>query len=1787
MSALLAFFGFWTTTLAAAAGAASVPIIIHLLNRRRYKIVVWAAMRFLLAAQKQNTRRLRLEQLLLLCLRICILLLLVFAMASVMPWMESLWAAIWPEGSGTSVSRGSRAHHVLVLDGSLSMNRKVGGRTAFDQAVQLALQKVRNAPAGDGFSVLLMKDNPVWIVSEPSQDHRRVAREIEALRCSHGNSAVPAVLNMVAAKMTEAAGRFPTQAAWFFTDLQRATWLAVPPPEPGKEKAGEKAAGGQERLLHSDLQKRGQTIFVDVGGEETGNLAVLDLRLEDGLVATGAEVHLRVALRNFGQEPRKDVNVELLAGKARREGGDGPLSLRVVGQKVLDSVKAGETVALQFKHTFAAAGSYALQVRVNADALEPDDARSVIVEVKDTVPILIVDGKPAPDRYDRGSEYLRLALNPFPPGAEPKELPLRPRVVSPAQFGDMNEGELAEFDVIYLCDVAQPGAGEIRRLETHLRRGGGVVFAMGDRSAAHLEVYDRLLYKNGTGLLPAKLEKKIVAPEEHFFTMQAEEEAFLEPPLRAFAGADDRLALRSGRFRQYLQARLADDARARQVLAFMPEVAPLSKVKVDTSLPVGDPALVEWNPPMQRKAGEVPNRGPLGQRLAPARYRGKVVLFPSTFNMDWTTWPGSPSFGAMQQEIARLAASGRLRDHAVLVGSFLEEYLPPAAGESEGLMHLPPPPPSPQNLKPLPARTQVFEDVHVFRWTDTDLSGIYRLVLDGGPSERIFAVNPPIATPDGRGSESDLTRVDQLKLKEAYPGWDFRIVPDPLGIVLARGNVDAADTFERSPVGPEIAKWALLLVLVLVLLEVILAWHFGHYSTVAGATEPAAVGWTVPLVVAVAAGLLFAAGAFILVQGQSSGDFLSFLPDTFRGWLESRGGIDPPPPGEGTRWNLESMNWLPAIVDDTWFVAFLALAAFALIFFIYRAEAPGVHPAYKFVLGGLRVFLVLLLLYVLLPRMQVRIDRQGWPELVVLIDDSRSMGEPDFFQDERVRARVKELAEPIRTTLKERLPRDIQALEAEIAALPGKNDAEKERLDARLQALRNQKNQIDSPGWRPTRLQLAQALLQRPEDDWLHRLLHERRMKLRIWHLDVNGRAIKLGDDKGVAGDVTDPSDPSQLERAKRAVAALAAEGQDSRLGAALRRVVDQYRGSSLAAVVMVTDGVATRDETIAQAADYAAQKGVPLFFVGIGDDHEVRDLRLHDLQVEDVVYVGDNIIFDARLTGSGYKDLKVDVVLKVKEKDGKEKELGRTNVKVDPTGKSVKLRLTHRPTEPGRRLFIVEVEPPKTERQEKAIPTANLRLERTIDIVETKTVKVLYVEGWPRYEFRFLKALLERESPEAKKKTKSVELKVVLLDADADFPAQDRTALADFPATRQELAQYDVVIIGDVDPRHPKLGDARLRMLADYVRGGDPKTKGRGGAGILFIAGPFHDPYSFKDTPLADVLPVEPLVGKAPAEPDIRTERLRLELTPIGRMHSIFRFSPNDAENQLVWQRLAPMFWWSGNYRLKPLAEVLAVHPSVKAPVRDPGHEGKLPLVVQQFVGSGRAMFFGFEETWRWRYREDEIRFDQFWLQTIRYLARGSIQRTDLRLDKQTPYRLGEPIKVTVRFPDNMPDLNQGARPDVKVLVEHRPKAGEGGNPEVDTLQLGKLEGSLNSFEGILNRTREGKYRFWLSTPDVSKNQPDGEKPSAEATVELPPGELDRLRMNQSEMVQAAEATEGRFYTLADADALLRDLPSGVRPSLDSPRPPILLWNHWLMFLLVLGLFSVEWVLRKRKHLL
>ncbi len=214
------------------------------------------------------------------------------------------------------------------------------------------------------------------------------------------------------------------------------------------------------------------------------------------------------------------------------------------------------------------------------------------------------------------------------------------------------------------------------------------------------------------------------------------------------------------------------------------------------------------------------------------------------------------------------------------------------------------------------------------------------------------------------------------------------------------------------------------------------------------------------------------------------------------------------------------------------------------------------------------------------------------------------------------------------------------------------------------------------------------------------------------------------------------------------------------------------------------------------------------------------------------------------------------------------------------------------------------------------------------------------------------------------------------------------------------------------------------------------------------------------------------------------------------------------------IWEKLPELYWYFEAPRKKPAAIVLAEHPTVI------GSDGKVPLVLYHFVGAGKSMFHAFDDTWRWRFRAGDKYFGRFWVQTIRFMARSKLsnnRQAEVQTDRKR-YQRGQPIQLRVRFP------NPGLAPaggDVTVLVERR-----GQGPRKLALKL--MPGTRNVFEGALPQAAEGDYEVRLLPPPIL----EGAIPTASFRVDAPVNEFERIEMNEPELVRAADATGGKFYT-------------------------------------------------------
>jgi hypothetical protein len=722
--------GFANAPLLYGLAAASVPILIHLLNRRKFREIPWAAMRFLLAAIRKNQRRIRIEQWLLLAIRTLIILLVVTAMAK--PFLESMGVVI----------AGHRVHRVLVLDASLSMGYTVGGVSRFDQAKTLAAELVKSSRPGDNLSVVLMGQPPRVIIGAPSHNLREVEKEVADLGITHGGTDLTATFEAIDRVLD--ASTIGQKEVVFLTDLQAASWR---PP------AG--AADGLKRVLARVMAREPHSILIDLGERGGENRAVTDLRLNVPVVTVGSSVLLRGVVHNFGDKQADGVRARLIV-----DGRLGPSSPP-------GDLAPGEDLPVVFPQEFSAPGDHVVEFVLDEDALSLDDRHWLVVPVRESLNILLVDGHYKPEPYQAETDYLAQALSPSEnsPG-HPN--PMKVEVVSESQ---LSRRELAPYDAIVLCNVAQFSPAEVNALEGYLKQGGGVVIFGGDQVVA--DNYNRLLYQDGHGLLPASVGASVgdAAKKEGAFRFNPM--GYRHPLIAEYQGAAGPVTagITQALIYQYHKLIQPKD----------------SKANVAMSLQNGDPAVIET-----------------------PRDRGTVIVVATSADTGWTTWPIHKSYPPIMQQIVLRASAGRLNERNIRVGQPYDQSFPETALAAPASVVTP-------KGQAIATKLQPAGGVSQFHFDQTDLSGKYQVRI--GPPlglESSFAANPDPA-------ESNLARLDQAVLGELLPGWKFMYVHPSYWRELTR---DAASVGRRG----ELHRPMLYALLALLLVESFLAWKFGHYE---------------------------------------------------------------------------------------------------------------------------------------------------------------------------------------------------------------------------------------------------------------------------------------------------------------------------------------------------------------------------------------------------------------------------------------------------------------------------------------------------------------------------------------------------------------------------------------------------------------------------------------------------------------------------------------------------------------------------------------------------------------------------------------------------------------------------------------------------------------------------------------------------------------------------------------------------------------------------------------------
>ena len=603
-----------------------------------------------------------------------------------------------------------------------------------------------------------------------------------------------------------------------------------------------------------------------------------------------------------------------------------------------------------------------------------------------------------------------------------------------------------------------------------------------------------------------------------------------------------------------------------------------------------------------------------------------------------------------------------------------------------------------------------------------------------------------------------------------------------------------------------------------------------------------------------------------------------------------------------------------------------------------------------------------------------------------------------------------------------------------------------------------------------------------------------------------------------------------------------------TRLGDAVDYALRELHGSPPVAIVVMTDGVANRGQSLQQVAQRARRLRVPLYTVAIGSDRPRPDIGVENLLGEEIVFPGDGLQVEATVRAFGYEGNTVEVVLRgTRANETTARVFARTTLRLPSDEATQSVRLTLRPSEPGPLALELAIEP----QQGETNPENNVA-RQVVDVRDEK-IQVLLVQSQPSYEYRALKSLLERDP--------AVELDVVLQEADADYHAVDASALRAFPVREQELFAYDVLLLGDADlglmPR------AVWPLIERFVT--------EHGGGLVAIAGPRFMPLAYRGNRSLELLLPMKFDALNPLRPQIENQAT-FAVTPTalgGRTPSV-QLGNTTAESAQIWQALPPVSWLLRIEDVKPGAQVLAESLGLINPQRQ-----RLPVILRHYVGAGEVLFHATDETWRWRWRTDDRYFARYWGQVVRRLGRGRLaagrQGLQLTVDRSL-YEPGETVQVQARFRNPA----QAPAEEDEVVVQLQ---GSLGPP--CRIDLRRRGGRRGLFTAKIENLDPGEYETLLVLPDLG-----GPADVTRFEIRQPPRELAQLVVNRQALSEAAKISGGKSYTVATAARLDKDLPMPRQQSL-AGKPPRPLWNSHPIIALFVLVLTAEWLLRRRYGML
>ncbi len=793
------------------------------------------------------------------------------------------------------------------------------------------------------------------------------------------------------------------------------------------------------------------------------------------------------------------------------------------------------------------------------------------------------------------------------------------------------------------------------------------------------------------------------------------------------------------------------------------------------------------------------------------------------------------------------------------------------------------------------------------------------------------------------------------------------------------------------------------------------------------------------------------------------------------------------------------IEWLGA--PDAWVIALLIVPAILFgVWWIYRGERGSLTGGGRFILGAIRVAVLMVLVAILCrPTLtEERVQRENsW--VLVLVDDSYSMGISDRYADSAIRDQL-----------------------GRILGTPYDAESDTNRLD------------------------LVRAVLGKNSS-----FVDDLRKKANVRIVSCSNGIRLIADLPRLGEAEAAPPDPLDLS-------SLELHGRVTRLGDSIYESVNELRGETVAAVVLFSDGRdnggVVRPE---EAAERLARREVPIFTVGVGNPEDPRDIRVLNLDIAEVVLEGDLVPVDFQVSSEGFAGESVRAELKLLTEDGRVEQEVRRYITLGESGEITPVRLEFRPRVAGRFIARVEIEV-----QAGELFRENNLEEKPVTVLDQK-IKVLFVEGPPRYDYRYLMHGLIRDP--------TMRAQILLTSADPEYVQESSAGVPPvtrFPRTREELFEYHVVIIGDV--KEENLSTQQMQWLVEFV---DDH-----GGGVVFIAGRWYMPGQYRGTPLERLFPVELEDAETSSyDGGNITQGFNVQLTPEGIEHPVMQLVGDPEGNKRKWEfsgrlddSLPGFFWFQRVKRVKRGAVALAVHPESSNITMEPR-----PVFAFQYLGRGRTFMSLTDDTWRLRKLVGNRWFYRFWGQVIRFTSAGRLLGQSKRFSVSTDsreYTLGTSIRILARALGR--DFKPTHDEELELTVE---RVGSGEPPTV--VQAIQNPARPEYYEVTIEAKELGEHKVTLTDVGASVAQ-------STYRVVVPQLEYDDPRMDKARLTEIARLSGGSYHEIGETRAVVDEVkPFEKEVPISEERQP--LWDREWLLLLFVSLLTAEWLIRKVFRLL